>query len=497
MAAPKKKTYAKTYLTDKAVEQLSRPAKGRKSVSDVETGLFLWVTATGKKSWAVVTNQKGTDLKQRKVIGHWPTMDVAQARQAAKGFVAAAREGIALKDKVAEERAAAERDAAESEAGTFQAIAESYVAAMNAGQLVGGRKRPVTQTTATARERLLAQRVLPNLGQHPLFEITTPMVARLLTRLEKEGGPVDATLNVIRGTFNFALSRGLFHGTVPTSGMTNRQPPKKVTRSLTNDELRDVWAAAGQQGWPFGSIIRLLMLTGQRKTEIAAMRWQEVDWDRKLLILPAERVKNRAGAHEVPLSEPALAILKQALENCEALARPDDEGAGVKPTDLVFPSDTGVTPISGWNKLKAKLDRIVKGNRAGVTDDEWKLVLGRGFARKDLQSVKDAALLKIESSAFEPWRIHELRHTFITRCRDGEENAEGEVVWSAPIDVLQATVNHEITVGVTKAYDHGDLQRRYRLRKRELLDWWARKLTVIVGEAEPQDNVVPLPARAG
>ena len=496
MAAPKKKTYAKTYLTDKAVEQVSRPAKGRKSISDVETGLFLWVTATGKKSWAVVTNQKGTDRKQRKVIGHWPTMGVAEARAMARDFLAATREGVTLKDKVAEEQAAAEQAEAEQQAGTFEAVAEAYVAAMKAGQLVGGRKRPVTQTTAIARERLLAQRVLPELGQHPLSEITTPMVARLLTRLEKEGGPVDETLKVIRGTFNFARARGLFHGTVPTVGMTNRQPPKKVTRSLTDDELRDIWNACEQQGWPFGSIIRLLMLTGQRKTEIATMRWQEVDWDRKLLILPAERVKNRTGAHEVPLSEPALAILKQALSACGALARPDEQGAGVKPTDLVFPSDTGTTPISGWNKLKAKLDRLVKGNRAGVTDEEWDLVLGRGFARKGLQPVKEGALAKIESADLKPWRIHDLRHTFITRTRDGEENAEGEVVWSAPIDVLQATVNHEITVGVTKAYDHGDLQRRYRLRKRELLDWWARKLMVIVGEAEPQDNVVAMPARA-
>lgn len=491
---------AKKYLTDAAIKNAPRPQKGRTELSDAEPGLFLWITPNGTRSWMVIyrldDGSGKRTTRRKKAIGRWPGVSVTAARERAREIMALAAEGIDPDLKEQEEQDAAERDAAEQQAGTFGAVAEAYVAAMKAGQLVGGRKRPVTQTTAIARERLLAQRVLPDLGRHPLSEITTPMVARLLTRLEKEGGPVDETLKVIRGTFNFARARGLFHGTVPTVGMTNRQPPKKLTRSLTDDELRDIWNACEQQGWPFGSIIRLLMLTGQRKTEIAAMRWQEVDWDRKLLILPAERVKNRAGAHEVPLSEPALAILKQALSACEALAGPDEQGAGVKPTDLVFPSDTGTTPISGWNKLKAKLDRLVKGNRAGVTDEEWDLVLGRGFARKDLQPVKEGALAKIEGADLEPWRIHDLRHTFITRTRDGEENAEGEVVWSAPIDVLQATVNHEITVGVTKAYDHGDLQRRYRLRKRELLDWWARKLMVIVGETEPQDNVVAMPTRA-
>lgn len=491
---------SKKYLTDAAIKNAPRPQKGRKELSDAEPGLFLWITPNGTRSWMAIYRLPDKEGKRtarrKKALGRWPAVRVTDARERAREIMAMAAEGIDPDLKEQEAQAAAEREEAEKRAGAFRAVAEAYVQAMKAGQLVGGRKRPVTQTTAIARERLLAQRVLPDLGQHPLSEITTPMVARLLTRLEKEGGPVDETLKVIRGTFNFARARGLFHGTVPTVGMTNRQPPKKVTRSLTDDELRDIWTACEQQGWPFGSIIRLLMLTGQRKTEIAAMRWQEVDWDRRLLILPAERVKNRAGAHEVPLSEPALAILKQALSACEALARPDEQGARVKPTDLVFPSDTGTTPISGWNKLKAKLDRLVKGNRAGVTDEEWDLVLGRGFARKDLQPVKEGALAKIEGADLEPWRIHDLRHTFITRTRDGEENADGEVVWSAPIDVLQATVNHEITVGVTKAYDHGDLQRRYRLRKRELLDWWARKLMVIVGEAEAADNVVAMPARA-
>ena len=494
---------ARKFLTDAMIKAETRPAKGRKELSDAEPGLFIWLSPNGTRSWVVIyrldEGEGKRTVRRKKAIGRWPDLSIVKARSRAREIMALAAAGIDPDLKEQEEKAAAEQAQAEQEAGTFAAVAEEYVRAMKSGQLVSGRKRPVTQTTAIARERLLEQRVLPHLGKHALADITTPMVARMLTRLEKEGGPVDETLKVVRGTFRFALSRGHFNGALPTTGMSNRQPPKKITRALTDAELRELWAGAGQQGWPFGSIIQMLMLTGQRKTEIAAMRWQEVDWERKLIVLPADRVKNRAGAHEVPLSEPAIAILQRALANCEAMTRPDNPGesAKVKPTDLVFPSDTGTTPISGWNKLKVALDRRIKGNRAGLSEEDHRAIRAGGALRADTVTRKKAALKRIASVENEPWRIHDLRHTFITRTRDGEENAEGEVVWSAPIDVLQATVNHEITVGVTKAYDHGDLQRRYRLRKRELLDWWARKLLVIVGEAEPQDNVVPMRAYMG
>src|SRR5690606_37665780 len=118
---------------------------------------------------------------------------------------------------------------------------------------------------------------------------------------------------------------------------------------------------------------------------------------------------------------------------------------------LVFPSDTGETPISGWNKLKAALDRRVKGDLAGLSEEDHRAIRAGGALRADTVARKKAALARVAEVETEAWRIHDLRHTFITRCRDGEENAEGEIVWSAPLDVLQAVVNHEITAGVTAA----------------------------------------------
>lgn len=476
----------KIHLTEAAVERYRRPLKGRTEVSDTEPGLFLWITPNGLKSWMAIYRLPGDDgrrsVKRKRALGRYPAMCVAAAREAARGLMALAAQGIDPKEQEASARAEALHAADERRASSFRNVADEYVAAMKARKLVGGRKRPVTAETATDRESLLLRRVLPTLGDKALADITPTMISRLLAQIEKEAGPVDITLKVIRGVFKFALSRGLIHGQEPTVGMTKRQAPVKIARALSDEELRAVWRATADHG-AFGRVVRLLMLTGQRRSEIAEARWDEVDWERQLLVVPAERVKNRAGAHEVALTEPAMAILREARTAYEEL--------GLK-SGLVFPSDTGDTPISGWTQLRKKLDTTVRGELAGVSEIEWRAIRATGALRAETRQRKADALVRIAAVPSVPWRLHDLRHTFITRCRDGEENAEGEIVWSAPLDVLQATVNHEITAGVTQRYDHGDIQRRYRLRKRELMEWWSRKLLGIV-EGQQGGVVIQMP----
>ena len=473
---------ARKHLTDIAVERYARPANGRTEVSDSEAGLFLWVTASGVKSWAVIYRLPNAEakrtIKRKTVVGRHPAMGVADARESAREIMSLAARGIDPEAKAADEKIATERAFAERQSQSFGAVSDDYIAAMRAGKLVGGRKRPVVPNTVVARQSLLNRLVLPSLGSLPLNEISQTKIARLLSEIEKNEGPVDETLKVVRNVFKFAMSRGLYQGVLPTMGMTKRQPPMKVTRALADKELKSLWEAAGHHGWPYGSVVQLLMLTGQRKMEIAALRWGDVDWDRGLLVIPSERVKNRAGAHEVPLTDAALSILKDAQIACQALAGK----GGLTASSLVFPSETGTTPISGWTKLKASLDRTVCGFIAGLSDEERRAIRAGGALRPETRQLKAGALAKVKLTPMSHWRIHDLRHTFITRCRDGEENAEGEIVWSAPLDVLQATVNHEITSGVTRVYDHGDIQRRYRLRKRELIDWWSGKLLKIVSE---------------
>ncbi|MGO4387457.1 tyrosine-type recombinase/integrase [Microvirga sp. 2YAF29] len=331
----------------------------------------------------------------------------------------------------------------------------------------------MTKGTANARMSKLNRLVLPDLGSKTLQEITREDIARILSKIEKAAGPVDETLKVIRSVFTFAVGRALFSGTPPTVGITKRQSSEVKARALSDDELRNLWKAAGEYGYPFGHALRLLMLTGQRLNEISHARWSEIDWNRKILTIPVERVKNRAGDHEVPLSDAAIAVLEDAQKAYEA--------TGLK-SGYVFPSDIGSTPITGWSKVKPKIDRGIRAESAVLTDIEKRAIKAKGALRAETRALKAEALRKISEVEVENWRIHDLRHTFITRVRDGEENADGEIIYSAPLDVLQAVVNHEITAGITGRYDHGDIQRRYRLRKREVLVWWARKLMDIVEE---------------
>src|SRR5262249_37084871 len=119
---------------------------------------------------------------------------------------------------------------------------------------------------------------------------------------------------------------------------TNKAPqgnPRE--RCPTDSELAAVWRACPDGD--YGTIVRLLMLRGGRKTEIAALRWSEINLDEALIVLPAARTKGRR-PHEIPLSAPAAAILK---------ARTRDNGR-----DYVFGRGNG--GFSGWSRAKQDLD---------------------------------------------------------------------------------------------------------------------------------------------
>lgn len=96
------------------------------------------------------------------------------------------------------------------------------------------------------------------------------------------------------------------------SPMQNMKPPAKIVsreRALSDQELRLVWLGAEALGWPFGPIIHLLILTGQRRDEVAGLRWPEIDMVAKRWLLPAERSKN-GEENLVPLSPEAFDILR-------------------------------------------------------------------------------------------------------------------------------------------------------------------------------------------
>ena len=147
--------------------------------------------------------------------------------------------------------------------------------------------------------------------------------------------------------FNWAIERGIYGlesllcERIRPSRLIGRKEPRQ--RVLDDDEIQALWTACTD--YPFGSFVRMLLLTGQRRTEVAGMRWSEIDLHRKVWTIPAARMKAGA-AHVVPLTAPVIELL-------EGLPR-------FQRGDCVFSATMGAKPINGFSKYKARLDARVK-----------------------------------------------------------------------------------------------------------------------------------------
>src|SRR5262249_3076043 len=160
--------------------------------------------------------------------------------------------------------------------------------------------------------------------------ITRTDIVSLLDRIVDRGAPIHAnrTLAVIRKLFNWAVARGSV-GSTPAAGIEAPGDETQRDRVWSEKELRAIWRAASATPYPCGPFFQLLVLTGQRRDEVAGMSWGEIDESRALWTIPRSRAKNDR-IHEVPLSPAALDILR-------SIPRIDNSG-------LVF-TTTGRTAI--------------------------------------------------------------------------------------------------------------------------------------------------------
>ena len=126
---------------------------------------------------------------------------------------------------------------------------------------------------------------------------------------------------------------------------------------LTDDEIRALWRSSGATSYPFGPLLRILLLTGQRKSEVAEARWSEFDLDKKLWTIPVARMKAKS-VHVVPLTDEVVMI----LNSLPRFAR----------GDYLFTTTFGRKPVNGFSKMKGRLDRRMLrtwpplGRKAGI-----------------------------------------------------------------------------------------------------------------------------------
>ncbi|RHW17661.1 DUF4102 domain-containing protein [Sphingomonas gilva] len=345
-----------TRLSAQTVEAM-RPAPTRTRIEHRDTGcpgLRLRVSQHGAKTWSVVYRVRGTGADgsskgdpRRASLGAYPHIKLDKARALAREAMDAADEG---RDWAGERKAAAETaKALEATGGRDPNCVEVL-----AGQFVERHaKRKVKEWRNV--ERWLQNVVVPEWRERPIQSIRRADVQALLDKVVRERTPA-AALEVrkhLSAMFNWVVDRDE-HGLTASPMFGLKRPERYVPRDnkLTRAELRRVWDAAGDLGYPFREMFRLLILTGQRRSEVAELQvgwlFERQDCGRGVRV-PAAAYKT-GKTHEYPLSAPAAAIVK---------GLPRHKAGPYLLSGMHSKSPPGKAPVSGFSKAKDRLDRAI------------------------------------------------------------------------------------------------------------------------------------------
>ena len=408
-------------LTDRFIEAVSPPAAGASDTTDEMTpGLALRVTASGVKSWSF--RFRTPDGKTtRRALGSYPAVRLAAARAAAAKLRQQVRDGHDVRAPSLEAR----------QANTLAAVVDRW------------ERRQARQEKRSYGEarRILDLHILPALGGRQVQTIRRRDVIEVLERLRDEAGlgpQVNRVQRALSGVLAYAVDADLIDAN-PLAGLKPQVAETARARTLSIDELATVWRAAEQISGTARAIVRLLILTGQRREEVSGLTWSELDYDLStrtwpadgLWTIPAARMKSKR-PHIVPLSRPAREIIE---------AQP--KGAA---GDYVFSATFGRTSYAGWRRAAADL--------------------------------RDAAALS------EPWVIHDLRRSVATGL--------GEI-----LNIEESTIGRALghsarsRMGVTARYE---LSQRLG-QVRSAFDAWADLVLSRVHRAAAS-NVVALPLGA-
>jgi integrase len=327
-------------LTAKSIENI-RPGTVRKEVPDgLVRGLFFIVQISGKASWAVRYRVSGRNRKL--TLGTYPALSLKAARELASRALIKVAEGA---DPAAEKQLAKVARLAPVGPDLVEKVAEQFIA-----RHIKATLRP---SWAHEAERLMRKEIMVPWKGRRLSEIRKADIHELLDAIVDRPAPIVAnrTYATLRRMCTWARQRGLIEVS-PCTDVERPAPEHSRDRVLTDDELKAVWRSCEELGWPFGSLVRFLILTGQRRGEVAGMRWSELDLAGKAWMLPKERTKNNQ-AHAVPLSRQAVEILEKA---------PRFVG------EFVFTLD-GETPATGFGRAKKRLDAALPGALPWVLHD--------------------------------------------------------------------------------------------------------------------------------
>jgi integrase len=410
-------------LNEEIIKRLPAPEAGNRVVyfagarlqgSQAPRGFGVRVTASGTKSFII--NYRIRHREYRYTIGTYPDWSVLKAVRVARDL----RQRIDRGENPLDDRAPV------PPGQTIAAVLDEFMARYV--------EKEAKLRSADHIRRVFDALAKPSIGKIGVYELRRSDVARMLDKIADERGLVmaDQTLAYLRKAFNWYAGKDDEFRSPIVRGMSRTKPRERArTRVLSDEEIRILWPVLDAVG-TFGALVKTLLLTSQRRDEVANMSWREIGKD-GIWIVPAERYKTKK-PNFVPLSEAALTIIE---------AQPHVEGCA-----YVYPSRAG-TPFSAFGKSKAALDKAVL------------------LAMKKL--AKPGA--KVEPPP--NWTLHDLRRTAKTlMARAGVRP-----------DISERVLGHVIA-GVEGTYD----RHSYADEKRDALERLAAMLESIAMGGKIQTN---------
>ncbi len=309
-----------TFRTVRSLEAVKPPKSGRIETWDEDVrGLGLRVSASGRKTWVLMYRVRGDKRLRRATLGTYPTLTLADARDEARTDLRAAAKG---RDPASERKA-------ERQAETFGEMAEDYIE-----RYAKKRKRSWFKD-----RQALDRDLLPRFRHRKAAGIKRREVITLLEEIADRGAPIGAnrTLEIIRRIYNWGITQEIVTEN-PCRLIEKVGVEHQRDRVLSDDEIRAVWTALEGETPRMRDLFRLRLLTAQRPGEVSRMRWEDIDMVSTCWTIPPEFSKNDL-SHRVPLSPPAIDILRQV------------DGYGDE-KGWVFPSPTGKGPLRAvWRAM--------------------------------------------------------------------------------------------------------------------------------------------------
>ena len=262
-------------LTDKSIPSLPLPEKGQKDYrDDTLKGFHVRVSQGGSRTFYLMHSK----ARSRTKIGVYPIISLRQARQKAR-------------ELLAEQTLGRNRPKSITFADAVAQFLENYT---------GRKPRTVYDTT-----QILRRYFLPPLRHERLGDITSYQITRIIDRLRDKPTSARHALAVIKMFFSWCVSREYVENS-PCERLQPPQKPRSRARVLNDEELGKVLLTAQETRFPFGQIVLLLALTGQRRGEIAGLQWDYIEADK--INLPPELCKNNT-AHTFPIGTWAQEII--------------------------------------------------------------------------------------------------------------------------------------------------------------------------------------------